>query len=153
MDRIAVVVDTREQQGYEFNPERVTVVRRALPAGDYSLEGHEASVAVERKSLEDFVSTVIRDRERFHRELNKLQSYQASCIVVEANLRDVLEGCYRSRAHPNAILGAILSIVVDFGVPVYFCSDRQAACLFVESFLSRYHRKAVLQCNPNLTTS
>jgi ERCC4-type nuclease len=49
-DRITVVVDTREQEPYTFDPRSVTVIRRALPAGDYSIEGHEDSVAVERKT-------------------------------------------------------------------------------------------------------
>jgi ERCC4-type nuclease len=69
MDRITVVVDTREQEPYSFDSDKVSAVRKALPAGDYSLVGLEERVAVERKSLTDFVSTVIRGRKRFHREL------------------------------------------------------------------------------------
>jgi ERCC4-type nuclease len=140
-DRITVVVDTREQEPYTFDPRSVTVIRRALPAGDYSIEGHEDSVAVERKTLEDFVTTVIRSRKRFKRELQRLSGYAAACVVVEADLSDILGGRYRSGANPNAVLGAVLSIVVDFDIPVFFCSDRQAACRFVEGYLLRFHRK------------
>ena len=144
--RVVIVVDTREQEPYVFDPRLVAVVRRALPAGDYSIEGFEDSVAVERKTLEDFVSTVIRSRKRFTRELRRLAGYETSCIVVEADLGDVLGGRYRSGAHPNAVLGSVLSIIVDFAVPVFFCSDRQAACRFVEGFLLRHHRKEVRRC-------
>jgi len=150
---ITVVVDTREQESYAFDPQCVTVIRRALPAGDYSIEGFEDSVAVERKSLADFVSTVIRGRDRFQKELKRLQSYEAACVVVEASLRDVLEGNYRSGAHPNSILGAILSIIVDFGIPVYFCSDRQVACRFVEGYLRRFHRKGASACQEKTPTA
>ncbi len=62
---VPIVVDTREQEPYGFDAGRVRVIRRALPAGDYSLEGMESTVAVERKSLPDFVSTVIHSRPRF----------------------------------------------------------------------------------------
>jgi len=48
VDRVTVVVDTREQEPYAFESGCTEVVRRALPAGDYSVEGHEDSVAVER---------------------------------------------------------------------------------------------------------
>ena len=139
-DRIRVVVDTREQEPYHFDPERVTATRRALTAGDYSLEGWEDRVAVERKTLEDLVGTVIRSRKRFHRELERLAGFRAACIVVEANLSDILAERYRSGAHPNAVLGAVLSIVVDFDIPVFFCSDRQSARRFVEGYLRRTHR-------------
>ncbi len=139
---VAFIVDTREQEPYTFDPERVVATRVALRAGDYSLAGFENRVAVERKSLDDFVSTVIRERDRFHRELDRLRGLEAACVVVEGNLTDVLRGRFSSGAHPQSILGAALSIIIDHEIPVYFCSDRQAACRFVEGFLLRFHRKA-----------
>jgi ERCC4-type nuclease len=141
-----IVVDSREIEPYSFDPERVVAVRRALPAGDYSLEGLEDRVAVERKTLEDFVSTVIRARKRFRRELLRLREYEAACIVVEASLADVLAARYRAGVHPNAVLGAILSIVVDHGIPVFFCSERQVARLFTECYLLRFYRKVQAVC-------
>ena len=140
-DGVVIVVDSREQEPYSFDPARVATVRRALPAGDYSLEGSETEVAAERKSLEDYVASVVKGRTRFTREVRALAGYDLACIVVEATLEDVLAHRYRSGAHPNAVLGATLSIVVDHGVPVFFCGDRQLACRFVEGFLCRYHRK------------
>jgi ERCC4-type nuclease len=140
-DLPVVVVDTREQEPYAFDPARVTVVRRALPAGDYSIAGHETSVACERKSLEDYVASVVGARARFGRELRALAEYDLGCVVVEATLDDVLAHRYRSGAHPSAVFGATLSIIVDHGVPVFFCGDRQLACRFVEDLLCRYHRK------------
>ena len=134
---VTVVIDTREQEPFAFNPDLVRPIRRALPAGDYSVAGFEKKIAVERKTLDDFVGTVIRVRGRFYREIRKLQRYTRACVVVEANLSDVLAGRYRCDAHPHAILGSALAIAVDFGIPVYFCSSRQVACKFVEGFLLR----------------
>jgi ERCC4-type nuclease len=139
---MVIVVDTREQQPYLFDPTRVVAVKRALPAGDYSLEGYETSVAVERKSLDDYIGSVIGDRERFLRELGELAAYDLACIVVEATVEDVVLHRYRSGAHPNSVMGATVAIIVDYHVPVFFCGDRQLACRFVERLLSRYHRKA-----------
>jgi DNA excision repair protein ERCC-4 len=139
--KVAVVIDTREQEPYAFDLDSVTAVRRALPVGDYSIEGYEASVAVERKSLEDFVASVVRARERFGKELRGLAEYDLGCVVVEGSLEDILARRYRSGAHPQAVLGATLSIIVDYGVPVFFCGNRQLACRFVEGLLCRYHRK------------
>ncbi len=138
---IVVVVDTREQVPYAFDPSLVTVVRRALPVGDYSLDGYEGTVAVERKSREDYVATVVGARARFARELRVLREYDLGCVVVEATLEDVLAHRYRSGAHPSAVFGATMSIIVDHGVPVYFCGDRQLACRFVEGLLCRYYQR------------
>jgi ERCC4-type nuclease len=140
-DLPVVVVDTREQEPYAFDPAHVTCVRRALPVGDYSLDGYESAIAIERKSLEDFVASTITARARFRRELRGLGEYDLGCVVVEGSLEDILARRYRSGAHPNAVVGAALSIIVDHGVPVFFCGDRQIACRFVEGLLCRYHRK------------
>ncbi|MCE9636548.1 MAG: ERCC4 domain-containing protein [Planctomycetes bacterium] len=141
MDGLVIAIDTREQEPYGFDPSRVTTVRRALPAGDYSLAGRETSVAVERKTLDDFVATAIHARERFARELRRLAAYDLACVVVEAQMEDVLRHRYVSGADPRSVFGAVLSIVVDHRVPVFFCGDRQVACRFVEDFLALYHRR------------
>lgn len=133
-EQARIIIDTREQEPYTFESESV---RRKLDAGDYSIEGHETTVAVERKSLADFVNTVIHSRKRFHKELEKLTGYKRACIVVEASMRDVLEGTYGTGAHPSAVIGAVISLCVDWNVPVYFCGDRQCAREFVERYLER----------------
>jgi DNA excision repair protein ERCC-4 len=144
-EKVIIVADTREQAPYSFS-ERIGVERRALPAGDYSLAGLEREVAVERKTLDDFVHTVIRDRERFRRELLKLAEYDRSCVVVEAGLDDLVSGAYRSGAHPASVMGAAISIIVDYGAPVFFCSNRQCARRFVEEYLMRCHRRFQSAC-------
>ena len=146
--RHTIVVDTREQEPYGFDSPEVTSVSRALPAGDYSIAPLETTVAVERKTLDDLVSTVIWSRDRFHRELKRLATYQAACVVVEASLHDVLTGSFRSEARPSSVLGAVMSITVDFGIPVFFCSNRQAARLFTERYLLRCHRRFACQKVP-----
>jgi ERCC4-type nuclease len=141
MDRVTIIADTREREVYSFDPARVDVVRRALAAGDYSVAGLEDRVAVERKSLDDFVSTVIRSRERFGRELDRLRQCEAACVVVEGSLADVFAGRYRGGAHPASVFGAVISIIVDRGIPVFFCHDRQHACRFTSDYLIRFYQK------------
>jgi ERCC4-type nuclease len=136
-----IIIDTREQEGYSFDPRLAATVRRALPAGDYSVVGLENTVAVERKSLDDFVSTVIHSRQRFRNELRKLAGYRAACVVVEGGVLDVLLHRYRGDAHPNAVVGSSLSIILDFRIPVFFCSNRQAACQFVQAYLLAAHAR------------
>ena len=138
---ITLIADTREQDEYSFDSRLVVVERRALPAGDYSVAGLEGVVAVERKTLDDFVSTVIHSRERFREELRKLTGYRAACVVVEAGLLKVLQGRYRGGAHPNAVLGSALAIILDHRIPVFFCSSRQAACHFVQAYLLAAHTR------------
>lgn len=141
VEPVPVIIDTRENEPYGFDPRLVAAERRALPAGDYSILGLETAVAVERKSLDDFVSTVVHARRRFRTELGKLRGYRAACIVVEASVADILNQRYRSQANPSAVLGSALSILLDDGVPVIFCGNRQVACHFVQSYLLAADRR------------
>jgi len=130
-----IVIDSREQQPYSFS---CPTERRRLDAGDYSVAGCEDQIAVERKSLPDFVHTVIHDVARFRAELEKLARYTLACVVVEADLDAVLRGLRQSDLHmvtPRALLAAALHIAVRFRVPVYWCGSRQAACAFTDQFL------------------
>ena len=142
-ERPVIVVDTREQHPYELNPELVRVVSRALLAGDYALDGLENQIVIERKSLDDYVYSVVRARARFLRELELLATCSMPYIVVEGSMEDVSEHRYRAGVHPNAVLGATWAIIVDYGIPVFFCSDRQLACRLVEGLLLRAHHKGL----------
>ena len=133
MESPTIIIDSREQIPYVF--QGVETVRRALPAGDYSVLGYEDVIAVERKSLDDFVKTVVKDRSRFKAELIKLGEYRYACVVIEGNLSDLLSGNYRSGAHPASVFGALISIIVNSRIPVFPCSNRQIARAFTEHFL------------------
>lgn len=138
-----IVIDTREQEPYGFT---CAVNNRKLDAGDYSVDGFEDQVAVERKSLSDFVHTVIHDFQRFAAELQKLASMRAACIVVEANLDDVMRGLASDKLRsvsPRAVLGAALHIAVRYRIPIYWCGSRQTACAFTDGFLRTFVRDVV----------
>lgn len=123
---LTVVVDTREQAAWQFPP-GIATVRRGLKAGDYSIVGLEDRVAIERKSLGDLVNTVIGNWIRFRKELNRLSAFDLACVVVEANIQDVIDHRYESEANPDSVLGRVNAIFVDHGIPVYFWGNRPAA--------------------------
>jgi hypothetical protein len=39
------------------------------------------------------------------------------------------------------VLGSALSITLDYRIPVFFCSSRQAACQFVQAYLLGAHAR------------
>jgi ERCC4-type nuclease len=96
-----IVIDTREQTPYGFESiagdvgekcETITVptVRGTLASGDYSLEGHEQNIAVERKSLADLYATIGHGRERFEAEFRRMNEMSHAFLVIEADWSTVL---------------------------------------------------------------
>lgn len=128
-----IVIDTREQLPYSF--EGLPTITQKLEAGDYSILGFEDVVTIERKSLDDLVKSLINDRKRFLKVAHKMKDYPHSYLVVECSLRDIYSRHYASGAHPNSILGAIVSVNVDYGIPVILAGDRQHACWFTQQLL------------------
>jgi len=129
--KITIIQDTREKHGYDFPGSEIV----KLGAGDYGIKELPNQVAVERKSLEDFVSTVVQDWERFVIELKLLVRHKYACIVVEGSVQDILENKFRSNVSAKVVLAKVFSISSIFRIPVFFCGDRQHARFFTENFL------------------
>ncbi len=80
-----------------------------LDVGDYVLSDR---VAVERKSVSDFLDTLVGgDRSIFEQVGDMARHYSRPVVIIEG------EGLYEERnVHPNAIRGALASLAIDFGV-------------------------------------
>lgn len=136
-----VVVDTREQQPWSFEGQGLHLVRAKLDAGDYSVVGLEHRVAIERKSLDDWTGTVLRDRARFYRELELLRAYQFRCVIIEAGVREIMEARYKSQVNPAAVLGFVAEVTVGQAVPVYLAGSRAEAQILAGAFLRMVRKK------------
>lgn len=135
-DPITVIADTREQRPWAFDPTRFVVERGTLQTGDYTVKGLESRLRVERKSLGDFVGTIIGDWLRFRRELNRLAFFDVSLIVVEADLSDVFVHRYESDASSESVIGRANGIFFDHGIQVAWWGGKSQCVAMVENFLA-----------------
>jgi ERCC4-related helicase/ERCC4-type nuclease len=117
---VEVVADQRETDSTIARElsrrEDVTVRLETLSVGDYVLSDR---VAVERKSVEDFLDSLTGgDRSVFEQVGDLARHYSRPVLVLEG------EGLYEKRSvHPNAIRGAISSLAVDFDASVLHTDD------------------------------
>lgn len=106
-----VLVDHRERPGKlcpELERRSLELSFAQLPLGDYALAGH----LIERKTAADFLSSV-RDG-RLWRQLKRLWAHPgARLFILEGDPFERLGGF-----SPNAIRGAILSIVLYWEIPL-----------------------------------
>ena len=121
---IPVFIDTREQRPWTFPEPTFTVEKRTLRTGDYTIAGLEDCVTLERKSLGDFVDTVIHDWIRFRKELRRMAGFDYAAVVVEADISDVAEKRYDTQANPESIFGRAADITIDHGIPVLWWGSR-----------------------------
>jgi ERCC4-type nuclease len=136
-----VVIDTREQQPWTFDGQGFNTMRAKLDAGDYSVFGLEQRVSIERKSLDDWTGTVIRDRKRFYRELERLRGYDFRAVVIEASVREIMAGRYKSQVQPSTVLGFIAEVTIAQAVPVYLAGTRAEAQILAGALLRMAEKK------------
>ncbi len=136
-----MVVDTREQAPWRFSG-RVRVVRATVPSGaDYTVEGFENLIGIERKSLADLVGSLTSGRGRFMRSLERLAERRFRAVIVEAPLSQLLAGNYRSKASPSSMLGSVCAICADFA-PVLLVGDPASAGQLAERLLFKWADRA-----------
>ena len=131
-----VIVDSREKLPYEFQKS----MQASLYAGDYSIEGLEQVIAIERKSKNDMYSTIGQHRERFVRELEKLSKYQYSAVVIESTLKGFTIQPEYSRLHPNSAMASLLAWSIRYQIHVHFAGDRALGNKLTIDLLNRFWR-------------
>jgi ERCC4-type nuclease len=140
------VIDTREQAPFAFRgivggrgrELEVVTCRAGLRTGDYSVEGLEDAVAVERKSKTDLYGTVGRGRARFERELERLAAMPAPALVIECDLASLLRAPERSRVSPSSVLNSLIAWSVRHRIPVWPCPGRRFAEILTFRLLDHY---------------
>ena len=128
--RLCIIRDTREQDGFTFKDgfDHAPVVRTAtLDHGDYSIAGFEHRIAIERKSLQDLVGCLGRERERFIRELVRLRGYDFAAVVVEEPMASLRAGHFRGALDPKAGEQSVWAWAQRFGIAFYFCAGKADA--------------------------
>lgn len=146
-----VVIDTREQVGYRFQDLRCDVAdgggiltvpteRKTLPSGDYSLTGYESRIAVERKSLSDCYHTLGSGRERFERELARLDAMEFAAVVVEATWEQLAtEPPPHTELNPKTVFRSVLAWMVRYPTVHWLaCGPRRLAEVTTFRLLERF---------------
>ena len=137
---LVILQDTREQCLWRFSrATRVDVV--TLTEGDYSLAGFSDRIRVERKSLADLVGSITTGRERFIDECRRLTSFEFRLLVVESSVETVPAHAYRSQTNPQSVLGSVIALHVDYGLPCIWAGDAGNAANIVERIFRRIAAK------------
>ena len=151
-----IIQDTREQTPWSFNFE-YTVAQEisTLQTGDYTIQGMEDVLCIERKGcIEEFATNLGKDFSRFKKELIRMDKFPHSFIICEFPLKDLIEYPFHNhnaRLQQVAKIGGkyllkqIMEIQLDHKVKIMFCSNRfyaqQLALSLMKRTYERYRQK------------
>jgi Fanconi anemia group M protein len=118
---------TRELSKYD-----IAITPETLSIGDFIISDR---TAVERKTVEDFVASII-DGRLFEQVSNLKSAYEMPILLIEG------ESFQTSRnIAPEAVMGAVASVIVDFGVPVVWTRSPSESALLLLSIARREQSK------------
>lgn len=126
-----IIVDTREQKPWVFDNSKLGT----LKTGDYSIEGYEDRIGIERKSTDDFAQSIGKGRTRFMKEMERAKRIKHFCIIIEGSWYDLFVGNYRAQTLPASAIGTAMSIMAKYQIPVILAETRKQAQTLAQKFL------------------
>lgn len=144
-DKVKIIADSREQQSkvlkeLDMDPDVNLVIENNLEVGDY-IVGPEC--AIERKDVKDFCDTLTGDRSMFEQIGNMSNAYKKSVLLIEGNHGEL----YTQNIHPNAIRGAIASLISDYGVSTLETINQEDTAQMLKHLAKRQQVKKEAKVN------
>lgn len=147
-DPFVIIVDTREQIPWEFGYH--DTAKRKLDTGDYSIEGFENILAVERKRSVSELATNLSEK-RFKDVLTRLSKIKHPYMVFEFSLDEVYQFPVGSdipkklwdklKISGNYIIKRLIEIQLEYNIQVVFCDDPSNAERFTASLMKRIYER------------
>lgn len=145
-DDFTIIIDTREQQPWPF--EHYTTASRKLDTGDYSIEGLEDIVCIERKKSVSEVANNLTES-RFIDVVDRMSKFKYAFLLLEFDLAQVLSYPIGStlprrlwdkvKISPAFIVKHILELQLNHNIKVLFCGSSSDAEKMAEYILKKVH--------------
>lgn len=142
-----IIIDTREQKPWSFSYQ--ATASHKLDTGDYSIEGYQSLLAIERKRNVAEIANNITEK-RFKDVVDRLSKIKHSYILLEFDLEDVMRYPIGSdipkrlwdkiRVSPGFILKHLVDLQVDHNIKILFCGNSTNAEKMALSIMRKIHK-------------
>ena len=127
-EKIKIIVDIREKNSLipsELIANGLEVEFRHLEVGDYIVK----NVVIERKTISDFLSSMI--NKRLFEQLESIKNIQKKILIIEGIEEQELY-YEKSGINENAIRGFILTILLTYNIPIIFTKNYEDSAKFIK---------------------
>lgn len=148
MDNFTVIIDTREQQPWEFGLH--STAKKKLDTGDYSIEGLEYLLCIERKKSVAEIANNITEK-RFKDVIERMGNIAYPFMLFEFDLEDIYNFPVGSdipkklwdnlKISPNYILKFLTQIQLNHRIHIVYCGCAENAEKMAVSIMKRVYEK------------
>ena len=103
----------------------IDVEMKHLPVADFLVN----DVAIERKTISDFLSSML--NKRLARQLEEIKQYPKHLLIIEGTSEQEFYNDNTEGINGNAIRGFLLSILLEFQVPIILTKDYEDTAKFI----------------------
>jgi len=128
------ITDTREKEGSRWELPQAKIAK--LDVGDYSVEGYEPVMAIERKGFDDLFKCLGVDLRRFRKQMIALGKLRYKALMIESTANSISYGHPISKIKGAEAMTRLIHLCVTSSVPLVFC-DRHGASMCA-SFLVEF---------------
>ena len=144
-----IIVDTREKFPWSFDND-IEVITKKLDTGDYSIQGLEGDVSIERKaSVSEFYGNVT--KKRFWNEMSRMSELAHKFAIFEFALDDLnvfpygsglpQKAIQRMKISSSYLLSCVVRMHLDYKIHVIFAGDRHSAITITTRILKKIYGK------------
>lgn len=137
-EKIKIIADLHEKNSLVPSyliEQGIEVDFQHLKVGDFLI----GNTAIERKSSQDFISSMI--NKRLSQQLEEIKQYPSYFLIIEGNL----EGTGFSNM--NAVRGFILSILNHHKVPILFSKDEKETAIYLALLTKKQTQEASIRAS------
>lgn len=134
-----LIADHREKNSlviptlHELN---IDIEIKELKVGDFQI----GNIIIERKTFNDFLGSMI--NKRLLDQLKHLKQAKQALLIIEGyNLDSLARG--ERNINPNAVRGFVLSISLDYQIPIIITEDAEETALYLAVLAKRQLKKPV----------
>ena len=133
-----IIVDYREKNSLvisELINKGIELEFKQLKVADFISK----EIAIERKTVNDFISSIL--NKRLFKQLEEIKQYQKYFLIIEGIEEQELYNDNPEGVSGNAIRGMILSIILNYQVPIIFTKDEKDTASFIDVLLRKQTKK------------
>jgi ERCC4-type nuclease len=139
-----IIVDSREKEPFRFRASATlagTEVAK-LDAGDYAIKDMEDLISIERKqSVTELAGNFGRNRDRFEREMERMQSTKFRYVIVEDHWSSLNGKLVKySKMSAKAVFESITTFELKYGIHFIFAGNKKQAQAITRSLLIRAYK-------------
>jgi len=142
-----IIVDYREKNSLVISSLirlGIEIEFRQLKVADYIVK----DVAIERKTINDFVSSMI--SKRLFNQIQELQQYKNRLLIVEGIDEQELYSDDDSGVNANAIRGFLLSILLKYNIPIIFTKNHEDTAKFISVLSKKQSKELALKAKKRI---